>query len=98
MAVTPCAYAIGQPWYVELHASPGAFAVAQNRNLAHVYVDDADWPGVVRAASDLEADIARVTGAKPARALGPNTILIGTVGHSPVIDWYTRLRRQAITR
>lgn len=86
LAAAPCAFAIGQPWYVEFQASPGAFAIAQNHNLAHVYVDSSDWRGVVRAAGDLEADIARVTGATPARTLGPNTILIGTLGHSPTID------------
>ncbi|MBZ5582455.1 MAG: glycosyl hydrolase 115 family protein [Acidobacteriia bacterium] len=82
-------FALGQPRYVETVARPGSFAVAQGKTAATLWVDAADWPGVVRAVSDLQADIERVTGVKPAisnQAPGGNAIIIGTVGKSPIID------------
>jgi len=83
-------FAIGQPWYVQTQASPGAFAVAQRGTTANVFADPADWPGVVRAAGDLSADIERVTGLTPRQGLGTSTILIGTLGKSPTIDRLVR--------
>jgi len=60
--------------------------------VAPVCVAADEWPGVARAAADLQADIERVTarrpdlhrGAPPAAA--PVAILVGTVGHSALID------------
>jgi hypothetical protein len=54
-------------------------------------VDDADWPGVLRAAADLQADIRRVTGLMPALVRdapggGRPVVIIGTVGRSPLVD------------
>jgi hypothetical protein len=85
------AFALGQPRYVDAAARPGSFAIAQGKTVAAIYVDAADYPGVVRAAGDLQADIERVTGLKPAIAngdknLGANVIIIGTVGKTPLID------------
>jgi hypothetical protein len=51
------------PGTFRLNPRPGAFALAQGKTVANVYVDSSDWPGVIRAAGDLEGDIARVTGA-----------------------------------
>ncbi len=51
-----------------------------------------DWPGVLRAAGDLQADFQRVTGIKPdlttdaTQPAGSTAILIGTVGRSALID------------
>ena len=84
-------FAIGQAQYVQAVRSPGGFPVAQGKDAATIYVDSTDWPGVLRAAGDLQIDIERVTGVKPRIAgsekdLGTNTILIGTIGKSPTID------------
>ena len=87
---TPVLHAVGQPWYVESKPSAGSFAVAQKGAAANVYVDDADWAGVIRAAGDLAADIERVTGVAPNRELGPTTIIIGVAGKSPTIDRLAR--------
>ncbi len=84
------AFAIGQPWYVETKASPGAFAVAQGKTAASIYVDPADWAGVIRAAGDLQADIARVTGLTPQNGMGASTIIAGVLGKSPTIDRLVR--------
>src|SRR5947207_2179125 len=78
------AYALGQPRYVDTTSTPGSFPLVR----AAIFVDPADWPGVTRAASDLRADIGRVTNITPdlATAARPHTILIGTLGHNPTID------------
>ncbi len=62
-----------------------------NGAAAGLRVDAADWPGVLRAARDLQADINRVTGVSPAwNTGGRRLILIGTVGRSPLIDGLAR--------
>ena len=71
------------------------FCLAQKEKVADIYVDSADWPGVVRAARDLQADIARVTDqtakiAHEEKDLGKNAILIGTIGKSKIIDQLIR--------
>ena len=80
-------WAVGGPRYVETSPRPGAFALVQNGAAAAVEVDAADWPGVQRAAHDLQADINRVTGVTPAwNTTARKMILIGTAGKSPLID------------
>ncbi len=84
-------FAIGQAPFVETSSSRGSFAVAQGGRTATIYVDAADWPGVIRAANDLKLDVNRVTGLTPALSEDPknvaaSTIIIGTIGKSPVID------------
>src|ERR1035438_9247506 len=59
------ALALGQPRYVETLARPDSFPIAQAQACAAIYVDPADYPGVIRAAGDLQADIARVTNCTP---------------------------------
>lgn len=89
------AFAIGQMRYVSETAVPGGFALAHSKRSASIYVDAQDWPGVIRAAGDLQTDIARVTSTKPAivqneDALPPNVVLIGTLGKSRLIDGLIR--------
>ncbi len=85
------AFGLGQPSYVEAVADPGSFALAQGNTTAALYVDSADWPGVVRAAGDLQADLAKVTNHSPAilhdgQSLSSNVVIIGTLGKSAIID------------
>ena len=90
----PSAWAIGQTRYVLERNAPGAFPIVQSKTAAPIYADAADWPGVARAAADLQADIARVTGVTPALqrsgTLAGDAILIGTLGRSPIIDRLVR--------
>ena len=46
-----------------------------------IYVDPADWPGVIRAAGSLDLDIERVTGVRPEMAGGAKDLgsLMGKV-------------------
>ena len=69
--------------------APGDFALVQGRAAAPLVTAIDDWPGVLRAAGDLQADIGRVTGLTPAlnpKVVEPTMVLIGTVGHSTLID------------
>ncbi len=85
------ALAIGQHQYVDTVHSEGSFCLAQKEEVADIYVDSQDYPGVIRAAKDLQSDIARVTGrtAKVTHektSFGNNVVLIGTIGKSKIID------------
>src|SRR5690242_9637890 len=55
------AFALGQPRFIDDTARSGSFALVG----AAIFVDSADWPGVIRAASDLRSDIGKVTGITP---------------------------------
>jgi len=75
---------------VEGAPRPGSFPLAQSKTCASLYVDAADDPGVVRAAGDLQADIQRVTGCRPAleheaRGLAGNVIIAGSLERSPLV-------------
>ena len=87
-------FALGEVRYVENHPGPGSFALV-GTDTATILVDTNDWPGVIRAAHDLQADIARVTGRTPAivndpAAAGKNVVIIGTIGKSGLIDQLIR--------
>jgi hypothetical protein len=89
---------IGQASYVVNSAGVGSFPLVQGQQAAVLYVDSADWPGVVRATGDLQADIERVTKKKTAilsdsKNLSRNMVIIGTVGKSPVIDQLVRSKK-----
>ncbi len=69
----------------------GGAVIVESGRAAPIHVAAEDWPGVQRAARDLQADIERVSGVKPAFATtapttGADVILVGTVGRSPLID------------
>jgi hypothetical protein len=83
-----CAFAIGQSKYIATTPAPGALPIVQSKTASSIYVDSADWPGVVRAAGDLQADVERVTGLKPAMVHDEKgaPILVGTIGKSALID------------
>ena len=73
------------------NAEPGSFALEQNKQAAPIFLDVADWFGVLRAGGDLQADVERVTGVKPALSTngapeGKSAVIIGTVGKSALID------------
>src|SRR5262245_44242568 len=92
------AWALGQTRYVETAASAGSVPLVQGKTTASLLVDAADWAGVVRAARDLQADIARVTGLTPQLltsgvASARSVVIIGTVGRSPLIDRLVQERK-----
>ncbi|MBV7537622.1 glycosyl hydrolase 115 family protein [Duganella sp. sic0402] len=86
------AQALGQKklaWFDQPPAD--AVALARNGQAARLYVDPADHIGVLRAAGDLQADITRVSAAKPlltkgGKPAGADVVIIGTIGKSALID------------
>jgi hypothetical protein len=85
------AIAIGQRQYVQNEAAPGSFPVVQRAGAAAIWVDSEDWPGVIRAAHDLQADIARIAGKisaihHDASNLSKHAIIVGTMGRSRLVD------------
>src|ERR1035437_16529 len=77
--------------YISMEPRGAAFTLVRSRSAAPIAVSGHDYPGVVRAAGDLQTDIERVTGAHPAGCdekapPGRDVVIIGTIGHSPLID------------
>jgi Glycosyl hydrolase family 67 N-terminus. len=77
--------------YIQHEVSKKAFTIVANGKASSIYVDSADWKGVIRAAKDLSDDVRKVSGTKsevveklqyPAKGV----ILIGTIGKSKIID------------
>ena len=84
-------FAIGQEQYVDFNSGEGDFCIAQKDNVAGIYIDSNDYAGVISAGNDLQVDINRVTGqiakiSNKETGLGKNTIIVGTIGKSPIID------------
>ena len=84
--------ALGGAREIEFQPAPGALPLVANHTAARIQVSADDWPGVRRAAGDLQADVERVTGVKPVLAISdapgqvPFAIFAGTLGHSALID------------
>jgi len=90
LAVAPPGYALGEEPYVTYSPLPGALALV-HETAAPLVVDAQDWPGVLRALSDLQADVERVSGVRPEIATSipapaGNIVIVGTLGRSALID------------
>src|SRR5262245_34577079 len=67
--------------------SSGGVALASAGRTATTHVDSTDHAGVLRAAGELQADIERVSGARPTLARdrvpsGGEAVIVGTLGRS----------------
>ena len=88
-------YGLGQTRYVEFSASPGAIRLYGDGVAAAIIVDSQEYPGVLRAAHDLQTDIERVTKIRPALINDPpaqatDVIIIGTLGKGRLIERLAR--------
>ncbi|HEV1993383.1 MAG TPA: glycosyl hydrolase 115 family protein [Candidatus Acidoferrum sp.] len=96
------ALTIGEDRYVDPAYHAGDFSIVTRNAAATLFVEADDFPGVVRAVNDLQADIERVSNCTTAIAhdgknLGPNMIIVGTVGKSKIIDQLIRDRKIDVT-
>ncbi|WP_263355228.1 glycosyl hydrolase 115 family protein [Acidicapsa acidisoli] len=78
--------------------SKDGFTLAAGGHTAMIDVDRGDYPGVIRAAHDLQADIERVTGLSPhylndKESARGEVVLIGTISKSAIIDRLIREHR-----
>jgi hypothetical protein len=92
------AQATSTAMYVSATPVAGGLTLSASGQSAPLYVSREDYPGVLRAAADLGADIGRVTGT-PARVITDSAprvaqaVFIGTLGRSPLIDQLVRERK-----
>ncbi|WP_322400681.1 glycosyl hydrolase 115 family protein [Massilia luteola] len=91
------AWALGERPFVTFAAAKDAIVLARAGQAARIVVDRNDFPGVRRAAADLQGDIARVSGARPALldaggavARGGDVVIVGTLGKSALVDSLAR--------
>jgi hypothetical protein len=85
----------GAEAYVSANKGKDRFPLVAGGKAAPLFASAQDWPGVLRAARDLQADINRVTRTQPTLATdkaprGKQVVIIGTVGKSPLIDGLIR--------
>ncbi len=73
--------AMGPAPYLELQPGSGGFGVAQNGVVAGIFVGGDDFPGVIRAAGDLQMDIDRVTGITPDLVCGDSPAGTNVINH-----------------
>ncbi len=89
----------GEPTAVTTVKSEGSMVLASSGRCAPLIVSPNDWPGVIRAFTDLQNDIYRVTGTSPELITGSKAprseviIVAGTVGRSSLIDRLIRKGR-----
>ncbi|MBU8975827.1 glycosyl hydrolase 115 family protein [Lysobacter sp. MMG2] len=95
LASAPCFAASGceQPAAVCDTAVAGALALVDHGRTARVLTDEADFPGVLRAARDLQGDLAKVAGASAQEKPTKTAIIAGTLGRSARIDRIVKAKR-----
>ncbi|RXK53533.1 glycosyl hydrolase [Oleiharenicola lentus] len=91
LCLTPAWAALSETSLVVPAGTAGALPLVTGAQPAPLFAADNDWPGVLRAARDLQKDIERVTGRKPEFSTSmtvqaPVAVLIGTIGKSALID------------
>jgi len=77
--------------YIQHEVTKDGFTIVANGKATSIYVDSADWKGVIRAANDLSDDVHKVSELKSnvVESSGyprKGAILIGTIGKSKIID------------
>jgi len=98
-AVAQNAFAIGRTRYIETTPGRLSFPLVGPNGAAPIVVDAADWPGVIRAVTDLQADIQRVTTLTPTVLRNANgrmpelVVIAGTIGKSALIDQLIREKK-----
>lgn len=85
--------------YITRHPVENGFALARDGDPAPLWVSDQDFPGVLRVAGHLQADMEKVTGNRPLLindsdpAPCDRMIIAGTLGKNPLIDQLVQSRR-----
>lgn len=91
-------FAIDTDTYVSHQNGKGRFALVANRKAAPLLVSATEYPGVMRALKNFQADSRQVTQIEPALVTdkapaGTEVVLIGTIGKSPLIDQLVRNKK-----
>ncbi|TXK49871.1 glycosyl hydrolase [Pontibacter qinzhouensis] len=94
---------VGQKPYISNQKVAGSFSLATAGKAAPLYVSSQDFPGVMRVAKHLQADVKRVTQTEPVLTVSNSPaskqkeiVLIGTLGKSPLIDKLVKQKKLAV--
>lgn len=84
--------------YIASAYQKGYFTLSANKKSAPIYASSGDFKGVLRAIGDLQADIHKVTSAKPEisyaqKVAAKEAIIIGTLGKSALINQLARAKK-----
>jgi hypothetical protein len=97
LSALPSAWALGERPIVGFDGAAAGIALAGPRGPARLLLDPQEFAGVRRAAADLQGDIARVSGTRPAllqaKAAGKgggDLVIVGTLGKSALVDRLAR--------
>ncbi|MFN8206957.1 MAG: glycosyl hydrolase 115 family protein [Bacteroidales bacterium] len=76
---------------ISFQEKPGLFPLSEAGKPVPLYISSEDWPGVIRAFKDFQADIQKVTGTRPKLSIiqipkEKEVVVAGTIGKSPLID------------
>ncbi len=90
LIITPASFALGEKSWLAT-SSANQFTLVDKKSATTLLIDEHDFPGVQRAAKNLQRDIENVTGKKPSlvNSISDNTaqlIIIGSIGKSRLID------------
>lgn len=92
---------LGDKIYVSSTKANGSFTLSSAGKSAAIYASENDFLGVIRAAKDLQKDIAAVTEAQPVLSTQKpsvkEVVLIGTIGKSALIDQLVQQKKINIT-
>ncbi|UEG52263.1 glycosyl hydrolase 115 family protein [Mucilaginibacter daejeonensis] len=98
MLLSATALATDTDKWVVFGKGKGSYTLAGNNKGIRLITSADDWKGVTRAVTDLQADIKAVTGVVPSIGEGAaagtsNTIIVGTIGRSKLIDELIRKQK-----
>ncbi|RZK39250.1 MAG: glycosyl hydrolase [Pedobacter sp.] len=82
-------FADGADPFISKSYLTGSFSIFSKGKMATILTAANDWPGVNRAAKDLQVDLKKVTGVEPRFTTDQTSgmaIIIGTIGKSHLID------------
>jgi len=90
LLLAPASFALGENSWLAKSASNN-MVLADKKNATELIIDTNEFPGVIRAAKNLQSDIEKVTDKKPAlnNRIGETSkelVVIGTLGKSKLID------------
>jgi len=90
MVIGQSSWALGEKNWLTKSAG-NSLVLVDKKNAAELIIDTDEYSGVIRAAKNLQIDIEKVTGKKPAlnNLISENTkdvVVIGTLGKSKLID------------
>lgn len=102
IVISQSSWALGEKSWLTKSAS-NSLVLVDKKTTAELIIDSDESPGVVRAAKNLQIDIEKVTGKKPAlhNLVSENSksvVVIGTLGKSKLIDELVASRRLDVAK